>query len=119
MFSGIAWLRRPAGWARDGLLVTAGAVAVLGGFAGTPLQAAGETGTPSGSGGVECPASNPPNQMTLVAGTPQTAILRTAFATGFAQQQRWLPGHERCRGNACHVHRTRGWRERGVLHQRL
>jgi hypothetical protein len=82
MFSGIAWLRRPAGWARDGLLVTAGAVAVLGGFAGAPLQAAGETGTPGGSGGAECPASNPPNQMTLVAGTPQTAILGTAFATG-------------------------------------
>jgi hypothetical protein len=82
MFSGIAWLRRPAGWARDGLLVTAGALAVLSGFAGAPLQAAGETGMPGGSGGAACPSSNPPNQMTLVAGTPQTAILGTAFAAG-------------------------------------
>jgi len=82
MFSGIAWLRRPAGWARDGVLVAASAVAVLGAFAGAPLQAAGETGTPGGSGGAACPSSNPPNQMTLVAGTPQTAILGSAFATG-------------------------------------
>jgi hypothetical protein len=82
MFSGIAWLRRPGDWARDGVLVAAGAVAVLGAFAGAPLQAAGETGTPGGSGGAGCPSSNPPNQMTLVAGTPQTAILGTAFATG-------------------------------------
>ena len=33
MFSGIAWLRRQAGWARDGLLVAVGAVAVLGALA--------------------------------------------------------------------------------------
>jgi protocatechuate 3,4-dioxygenase beta subunit len=82
MFSGIAWLRRPAGWARDGVLVAAGALAVLGAFAPAPLQAAGETGAPGGSGGAACPSSNPPNQMTLVAGTPQTAILGSAFATG-------------------------------------
>ncbi len=82
MFSGIAWLRQPAGWARDRVLVAAGAVAVLAAFACAPLQAAGETGTPGGSGGATCPSSNPPNQMTLVAGTPQTAPLETAFATG-------------------------------------
>jgi hypothetical protein len=55
----------------------------------TLLQAAGETGTlgdsssGSESGGASCPSSNPPNEMTLVAGAPQTAIVRTAFATAF------------------------------------
>jgi hypothetical protein len=82
MFSGIAWWRRPAGWARDGAVVTVGAVAVLAAFAPAPLHAAGETGAPGGSGGASCPSSNPPNQMTLVAGTPQTAQLGSAFATG-------------------------------------
>jgi protocatechuate 3,4-dioxygenase beta subunit len=84
MFRGIAWLRGPAGWARNRVVVTVGAVALLGAFAGAPLQAAGEAGTPgtSGSGTSNCPSSNPPNQLTLVAGTPQTAILQSAFATG-------------------------------------
>jgi len=100
VFRGIAWLRDPAGWARAGVLASVGAVAVLAAFAGAPLQAAGETSTPggsgsgsasssesgsgsgSGSGGATCPPANPPNQLTLVAGTPQTAIVGTAFATG-------------------------------------
>jgi hypothetical protein len=82
MFSGMAWLRSPAGWARNGVVVAVGAVAVLAAFAGAPLQAVGETGAPGGSGGAACPSSNPPNQMTLVAGTPQTATLGTAFASG-------------------------------------
>jgi hypothetical protein len=74
------------------VVVTAGAVALFGALAGAPLQAraAGETGSPSGSGtpgasgdGMSnCPSSNPPNQLTLVAGTPQTAILQSVFATG-------------------------------------
>jgi hypothetical protein len=48
-----------------------------------PTGASGETGT-SGTGAepANCPASNPPNQVTLVAGTPQTTTLDTAFATG-------------------------------------
>jgi hypothetical protein len=79
MFSWMTWLRHPAGWARNGAVVTASAVGVLGAFAGAPLQAAGETGTP---GSATCPSSNLPNQMTLVGGTPQTAVLGTAFATG-------------------------------------
>jgi hypothetical protein len=110
MFRGIAWLHRPAGWARDGAVVAMGAVAALGALAGAPLhaaqtrpqagstplhaaptllQAAGETGTlgdsgsGSESGGASCPSSNPPNEMTLVAGAPQTAIVGTAFATDF------------------------------------
>ncbi len=39
-----------------------------------PAFASGETAA--------CPPSNPPNQMTLLAGTPQTAQLGTTFATG-------------------------------------
>ncbi|HTA31866.1 MAG TPA: hypothetical protein VK721_00435 [Solirubrobacteraceae bacterium] len=85
MFSGIACLRRRAGWSRVGLLATACAVAALGVLARAPLPAVGETGTPGGSGGAggaACPASNPPNTLTLVAGTPQTAQIEAAFATG-------------------------------------
>jgi hypothetical protein len=68
--------------------VTAGTVAVLGALAGAPAFAAGEKGGESaGSPGVStttsaCPSPNPPNQMTLVAGTPQTALVGTAFASG-------------------------------------
>jgi hypothetical protein len=94
MFSRMTWWRHPAGRARTGAVVAAGAMGVLGAFAGAPLPAMGETGspggvalqapneTPDGPGGAACPSSNPPNQMTLVAGTPQTATLGTAFATG-------------------------------------
>jgi hypothetical protein len=39
MFSGIAWFRRRARWARDGLPVDLGAVAVLGVLASAPLLA--------------------------------------------------------------------------------
>jgi protocatechuate 3,4-dioxygenase beta subunit len=57
-------------------------------LAGGAAFAAGETtgspsGTsPSGAGASNCPSSSPPNQMTLLAGTPQTAIVQSAFATG-------------------------------------
>jgi hypothetical protein len=59
-------------------------------IAGAPAAASGETGgsptatgtSPTGAGTSSCPPSNPPNQLTLVAGTPQTAILQSAFATG-------------------------------------
>ena len=53
---------------------------------------------PTGTGTSNCPSSNPPNQMTLVAGTPQTTTLQSAFATGLQvalTQQRRLPRHER------------------------
>jgi hypothetical protein len=59
-----------------GLIVTA-AVAMLG---YGPALASGETGG-SAPGTSACPSSNPPNQMTLVAGTPQTTILQTAFVS--------------------------------------
>jgi protocatechuate 3,4-dioxygenase beta subunit len=80
MFSGIARLRCLASWARAGLAATVGAVAVLGVCAGAPLPAdAGESATPAG---LACPSPNLPNMLTLVAGTPQTAPLEAAFATG-------------------------------------
>jgi hypothetical protein len=74
------------------LLLAAGLGTWAGATAGAPAFASGErvgeggsspgeTGT-SPTGTAECPSSNPPNQMTLVEGTPQTAILGSAFATG-------------------------------------
>ena len=88
-------MRHPAGWARAAVGAAAGAAVVLAALGSAPLQAAGETGSPrgsalqgssetstsGGSGGATCPLSNPPNEMTLVAGTPQTAIVGTAFAS--------------------------------------
>ncbi len=72
-----------------GLVTAAGLGAALG---STPVRASapaygatagspGETET-STIGTSGCPSSNPPNQMTLVAGTPQTARLGSAFASG-------------------------------------
>jgi protocatechuate 3,4-dioxygenase beta subunit len=68
------------------LAVCFGACAAM--IAGAPARASGEIGgspgetasTPTGTS--DCPSSNPPNQLTLVAGTPQTATLETAFASG-------------------------------------
>jgi hypothetical protein len=73
-----------------GLILMASLGATVGMLVGGPAFAAGETGgspvetgtSPSGTGTSNCPSSNPPNQLTLVAGTPQTAILRSAFASG-------------------------------------
>ncbi len=69
-----------------GLIIAASLGAAVGVLVGGPAFAAGETGgsptEPTGTGTSNCPSSNPPNQMTLVAGTPQTAILQSAFATG-------------------------------------
>lgn len=58
-----------------GLIVTAALGAAVAMLGGGPALASGETG------GSACPSSNPPNQMTLAAGTPQTTILQTAFAS--------------------------------------
>jgi hypothetical protein len=73
-----------------GLILTASLGTAVGMLAGGPAFASGETGgpptetgtSPTATGTSNCPSSNPPNQLTLVAGTPQTAILQTAFATG-------------------------------------
>ena len=84
--AGMTWLPRRVRWAGLGLLVAASLGTAVGMLAGGPAFAAGETGgsptEPTGTGTSNCPSSNPPNQMTLVAGTPQTAILQSAFATG-------------------------------------
>jgi hypothetical protein len=72
------------------LLLLAGPGALAGTIAGAPALASGEVGgsptepgtAPTGTGTPNCPSSNPPNQMTLVAGTPQTTTLETAFASG-------------------------------------
>jgi hypothetical protein len=87
----MTWLRRRVRWVGLGLLVAAGLGTAVGGtLVGAPALAAGATGgspgetgtSPTGTGTSNCPSSNPPNQLTLVAGTPQTATLGSAFATG-------------------------------------
>jgi hypothetical protein len=66
--------------------ILAGACGVSAGvLAGGSATAAGETqgtGSPSSSTGTSCPSSNPPNAIALIAGTPQSATLQSAFATG-------------------------------------
>jgi len=64
------------------ILVAAGALGVLG-AASTPAEGVtAATGEPGGGSGANCPAVTSPNAMTLVAGTPQTATLNSAYATG-------------------------------------
>ena len=86
----LTWLPRRVRWVGLGLIMAASLGAAVGMLLGGPAFASGETGgsptetgtSPTGTGSSNCPSSNPPNQMTLVAGTPQTAILQSAFATG-------------------------------------
>ena len=86
-----AWARLRHGRRRAALaLLLAGLGAWVGAIAGAPAFASGERGgetggpptEPTGTGTSNCPSSNPPNQLTLVAGTPQTTTLDTAFASG-------------------------------------
>ena len=56
-----------------------GAGATLAG--GPPAASAQTGGSPTETGTSACPSSNPPDQLTLLAGTPQTTTLDTAFAT--------------------------------------
>jgi hypothetical protein len=83
MFSGIAWFRRRAGWARDGLMVTVGAVAVLGAFASTPLPAAAvQSATPGGSGVCGSAPTGPagsPARITAGVGAFQSTPAGTSF----------------------------------------
>jgi hypothetical protein len=75
-----------------GLILLAGLGAWGGAIAGAPALASGErsgedSGAPGGTqssptGTSNCPSPNPPNELTLVAGTPQTATLDSAFAGG-------------------------------------
>ena len=75
--------RRRVRWVAVGLIMAASLGSALDStLMGAPALASGGTGGAPGEGGASCPSSNPPNQMTLVAGTPQTATLGSAFATG-------------------------------------
>jgi hypothetical protein len=75
-----------------GLILLLGLGAWAGAIGGASAFAAGETSAEGGSapggtqssptGSSDCPSPNPPNQLTLVAGAPQTTTLDTAFADG-------------------------------------
>ncbi len=73
-----------------GLILLTGLGSWTGAIGGAPAFASGETSAEGGStpgdtsptGTSGCPSSNPPNQLTLVAGTPQTTVLDTPFAGG-------------------------------------
>jgi hypothetical protein len=54
--------------------------AASGALAGVSSTPGGEPGSGSGTG-ANCPSFNPPNAIALVAGTPQTATLDSAYAT--------------------------------------
>jgi protocatechuate 3,4-dioxygenase beta subunit len=73
---------RAARKARTGPFVAACVGAAIGvlAIAHPPTEARAEA--PSGSGSASCPSSNPPSALTLAGGTPQTAALGQAFATG-------------------------------------
>ena len=73
----IVWLRRGMRRVAPVLLLIASLGAVVGMLVDGPSIASGETG-----GSPNCPSSNPPSQLALVAGTPQTTPLQTAFASG-------------------------------------
>ncbi len=84
------WIRLRHGGRRAtlALLLAAGLGTWAGATTGTPAFAsseknAGNSGSPGESTpSSSCPSPNPPNQLTLVAGTPQTTTLDTAFASG-------------------------------------
>jgi hypothetical protein len=84
---------RPSGnLAALGVILLAGLGTWAGALAGTPASASGagggeDGGSPSGTQSSptdtsDCPSPNPPDQLTLVAGTPQTTTLDTAFSGG-------------------------------------
>jgi hypothetical protein len=62
------------------ILAVTGTMAVAGcALAGVSSAAGGESGNDTGA---NCPTANAPDTMTLVAGTPQTATLGSAYTTG-------------------------------------
>ena len=70
------------------LVLAAGLGTWLGVVPGAPALASGEASGSAGGAGSSstgtsgCPSPNPPNQVTLIAGTPQTVTLDTAFSSG-------------------------------------
>ncbi len=126
----MTWLRRRVRWVGLGLILAASLGALGGTLVGGPASASGETGgspaetgtSPTGTGTSNCPSSNPPNQMTLVAGTPQTAILQSAFATGLQvalTNSDGCPVTSAAAGIPVTFSAPVERRERGVLHQRV
>lgn len=81
MIAGLAGLAGPAAPVRRRLRLGAAVLAAVVALACGALPAGGETLPPSSSGAAACPSPNPPNELAVMAGTPQTAILGTAFAT--------------------------------------
>ena len=87
---GMARLRGGLRRAGLGLMLTSSLGVFCGALMGGPAFASGEIGgsptetvtSPTGTGMSNCPSSNPPNQLMLIAGTPQTAILQSTFASG-------------------------------------
>jgi hypothetical protein len=84
----LMWLRRRVPRVLLALILTVG-LGIGGMLAGARASALGEaggspteTGSSPGGGTSNCPSSNPPDELTLLAGTPQTTTLDTAFATG-------------------------------------
>ncbi len=88
--TGMAWLKRGVPRVPLGLILALGLgliaamligarASALGASGGSPTESGG---SPTGSGTSNCPSSNPPNALALLAGTPQTTTLDTAFATG-------------------------------------
>ena len=63
-------------------LTVAGALSAGAGASALAGGAAAASGEPGGGSGSNCPASTTPNEMALVAGTPQTATLNSAYASG-------------------------------------
>lgn len=78
----ISWMAR---WrdaesrVRRSLVVGAGVGVAVAGLACWTGPAAGETGPPSSTNAATCPSPNPPNTLALTAGTPQSAMLGSAF----------------------------------------
>jgi hypothetical protein len=81
LISGSASWRNAAAWARRWLAVSAGVGVAAATLASGAFAAEGETGPPGSAGEASCPSFNPPNELALAAGTPQTAISGSAFAT--------------------------------------
>jgi hypothetical protein len=66
---------------RRSLPVCTGLIVAVSPLACGAVLAHGEAVPPNSSGAVTCPSPNPANALTLLAGTPQTATLGSAFAT--------------------------------------
>jgi len=81
LISGIASLRTTAARARRSLAVSACVGVAVATLAWGALPAEGETEPQSSPGAASCPSPNPPSELSLTAGTPQTATLGSAFAT--------------------------------------